>query len=119
MPCCIKDGKPGKINPKTKECEEECDCDPSDPMSPKGVKVMFTLILYAMKFHITNAGVNLRIFPYKKAKIKSIYTCLFPHFIIYTSFLISSDYSMLKVQLFNISMCMTTTPLTLSIFLHR
>ncbi len=40
-------------------------------------------------FHITNAGVNLRIFPYRKAKIKSIYTCLFPHFIIYTSFLIS------------------------------
>ena len=39
VPCCIKDGKPGKIDPKTKECEEECDCDPNDPKAPKGVKV--------------------------------------------------------------------------------
>ena len=38
-PCCIKDGKPGKIDPKTKKCEEECDCVPGDPSSPKGVKV--------------------------------------------------------------------------------
>jgi len=39
VPCCNKDGKPGKIDPKTKECEEECDCDPKDPTAPKGVKV--------------------------------------------------------------------------------
>ncbi len=73
MPCCIKDGKPGNINPKTKECEEECDCDPSDPMSPKGVKVMFTLVLYATIFHITNAGVNLRILPIGKRKLSLYY----------------------------------------------
>jgi hypothetical protein len=45
VPCCIKDGKPGKIDPKTKECEEECDCDPNDPNAPKGVKVLFFVVI--------------------------------------------------------------------------
>ncbi|XP_028399971.1 uncharacterized protein LOC114523292 [Dendronephthya gigantea] len=39
VPCCIKDGKPGKIDPKTKDCEEECDCIPGDSSSLKGVKM--------------------------------------------------------------------------------
>lgn len=40
VPCCVSaDGKPGKTNPETNECEEECDCDPKDPTKPKGVKV--------------------------------------------------------------------------------
>ena len=41
VPCCIEDGKPGKIDPETGKCEEECDCDPSDPSAPKGVKVLY------------------------------------------------------------------------------
>ncbi|XP_028400062.1 uncharacterized protein LOC114523364 isoform X2 [Dendronephthya gigantea] len=39
VPCCIKNGKPGRIDPKTKDCEEECDSIPGDSSSPKGVKM--------------------------------------------------------------------------------
>ncbi|XP_028400060.1 uncharacterized protein LOC114523362 [Dendronephthya gigantea] len=39
VPCCITNGKPGKVDPKTGQCDEECDCYSGDPTAPKGIKM--------------------------------------------------------------------------------